>query len=562
MIESQNRFSFFRDYKKEDFVYIIQMLTMTNKARVLKGEMFAFQYNKVNYVGFAEDVYFFAVENGKQCLMIGGERQYIDRVESDTSFFTKIAAVFTSDGRLVRCGKSFYRATEIYHIHMMGGEDDNAALKYLLHSLPLVVEALGKDVYEIEQGDNTLRYVSTNRKIEILFYIRSVEKLVLRKSKKHPDEWRLAAIENDAFEAGKHSAVYKNLKTYRFDAKCEPIMTAKPRVYKSSVLTLDEMSDEEYRAYLAYVLSIINREESLLLRLSYLKSTKIVCNINRGLLKFSHFEAYLPGATLEDWVRKHYFLPDENKIGGYREVSTNEVSKIGEERGVEALLKMGMIEYSRIEFLSGMRRIDLALAMIDALMFVHKMNIVHCDLKPDNIMISEVKGKFSARVIDVNGSRFSSDESPNSKNVGSILFCSPESLEKRVPVFKSDVFSMAIVLAEVFGANFLHIHSMDDVLKLFASKYVFNDLFTNVIGLSEAQKESIKTILGQAVALNLDKRLTLLELREAFLTLSAGCIPVLPVKKKVSVVNAGMFLAVTAEQRLSAGQVSTKKLGF
>ncbi len=403
MKKTENRFSFLSDYRHVDFSYIKQIIALFGKGRILKDEVYPFQYKKVDYVGFAEDVFVVTSENGKQDLMIGGERCYIDTKNTDASFHCNIAAVFTTSGRLMRCDEVVNKKIKMYHVDVAANILQGNALKYLLHSLPLVVQAKNKTFYDIEQGEQYFRHKTPDRQLEVIFYIRSNEKLVLRKSKKCLAEWRIAAIENEPFEGGKHAAVYRNLRTFRFNAQREPMVTTKPRVYKSSILNLEEVSADKYQACHDYVLSEIDREESLLLRLNYLKSSKIHRDVQGRIFKFSHLEAFLPGLMLEKWVQE------------------------------------GMID-----LLSGSRRIELALAIIDALMIVHKRDIIHCDLKPDNILIAEERGKFVARVIDVNASRFSHDRKPNLQNIGSPLFCSPESLEGKVPEFISDVFSIAI----------------------------------------------------------------------------------------------------------------------
>ena len=97
------------------------------------------------------------------------------------------------------------------------------------------------------------------------------------------------------------------------------------------------------------------------------------------------------------------------------------------------------------EYLSNNHTLDLIenfiLQVIKALVAIHKYGLIHCDLKPDNIMI-DVEKKL-VKIIDFG---LSTDLKVCKKKVGSLLYMAPEMLKGQEYSNKIDVYSFGIML--------------------------------------------------------------------------------------------------------------------
>lgn len=88
-----------------------------------------------------------------------------------------------------------------------------------------------------------------------------------------------------------------------------------------------------------------------------------------------------------------------------------------------------------------------ATQLLSAMATAHEHNILHCDLKPSNIMLSDLEdGNYHATVLDF-GMSPSKDEEPKTKTgaqrlVGSIYFMAPEIIESGITSPESDIYSL------------------------------------------------------------------------------------------------------------------------
>lgn len=102
----------------------------------------------------------------------------------------------------------------------------------------------------------------------------------------------------------------------------------------------------------------------------------------------------------------------------------------------------------------------IAKCVCHSLRILHSLNIVHGDLKPDNILIKSTSKAYSAKLIDFDDSYFS-EFPPNKENlVGTPEYYSPEQaayitdedgiINKDTLTLKSDIFTLGIILCEYF----------------------------------------------------------------------------------------------------------------
>jgi serine/threonine-protein kinase len=92
--------------------------------------------------------------------------------------------------------------------------------------------------------------------------------------------------------------------------------------------------------------------------------------------------------------------------------------------------------------------INFSCRLLSALSHIHSKNIVHCDIKPQNIL---VRHDGSIKLVDFGIARMAGKlpELPKNKAVGTVQYVSPEQAEGKPLDHRSDVYSMGIMLYEM-----------------------------------------------------------------------------------------------------------------
>jgi serine/threonine protein kinase len=98
-----------------------------------------------------------------------------------------------------------------------------------------------------------------------------------------------------------------------------------------------------------------------------------------------------------------------------------------------------------------------AMSLVSILGFLHEQNIIHCDLKPDNIVLfqnPQAKTSYKMWLIDMDFSILSDQQAPwhndtNNGYVGTFDYMSPEHILGKTPVKKSDIFTLSLILYEI-----------------------------------------------------------------------------------------------------------------
>lgn len=98
-----------------------------------------------------------------------------------------------------------------------------------------------------------------------------------------------------------------------------------------------------------------------------------------------------------------------------------------------------------------------------SLRIMHSLDIVHGDLKPDNILIKKTPSAFSAKLIDFDDSYFSGKPPKQESLVGTPEYFSPEQaayimdeddeIDGKTLTLKSDIFTLGIILCEYFTGH-------------------------------------------------------------------------------------------------------------
>ena len=115
------------------------------------------------------------------------------------------------------------------------------------------------------------------------------------------------------------------------------------------------------------------------------------------------------------------------------------------------------------------QRLVFARVFMAGLSLLHKVGVVHCDLKPANLQLIEdptIGARFRLKLIDMDFSVLSAKKAPwdgHNGYVGSPGYMSPEHLgaSGQAPGESSDVFTAAIILHELLGGGH-PLHGFDD----------------------------------------------------------------------------------------------------
>jgi serine/threonine protein kinase len=119
-------------------------------------------------------------------------------------------------------------------------------------------------------------------------------------------------------------------------------------------------------------------------------------------------------------------------------------------------------------------RVSIARVMMYGIECLHKVGVVHTDLKPENIFLMPKSGMnqaYVARIIDLDYSIIADKRPPwvsdDDGCVGTEGYMSPEHYQGQIPIPASDVFTCGIMLSELLGQGnpFTKPPVADDVIK-------------------------------------------------------------------------------------------------
>lgn len=92
--------------------------------------------------------------------------------------------------------------------------------------------------------------------------------------------------------------------------------------------------------------------------------------------------------------------------------------------------------------------VELMGQVLDALACAHSMGIVHRDVKPENIMITQPGARPYAKVLDFGIGAFTGDNFPVDDTAGTPAYCAPEQLRGEPPSTRSDLYAWGLLLTE------------------------------------------------------------------------------------------------------------------
>src|SRR5262249_55097542 len=93
-------------------------------------------------------------------------------------------------------------------------------------------------------------------------------------------------------------------------------------------------------------------------------------------------------------------------------------------------------------------QIDLIIQMLQALAYLHRQRILHCDLKPGNVLVNNGEVK----VLDFGLALVAQkkEQKIEERVVGTIAYMSPELLQGGASTVSSDLYSVGVMMYQIF----------------------------------------------------------------------------------------------------------------
>ncbi len=164
----------------------------------------------------------------------------------------------------------------------------------------------------------------------------------------------------------------------------------------------------------------------------------------------------LAPALRADSLYRHRFLEEAERASRFSDAQVAAVYDVLEEQG-EIFLILEYVEGQNLrqrlrQPLSLEEFFQIAIQCTEALVSAHGNGIVHCDIKPENIMLTSA-GKVKILDFGVAKHLPRSDQSSTVDRAGTFAgtpaYMSPEVLMERVPDGRADIFSLGVVFYEV-----------------------------------------------------------------------------------------------------------------
>ena len=137
--------------------------------------------------------------------------------------------------------------------------------------------------------------------------------------------------------------------------------------------------------------------------------------------------------------------------------------ELGEEDG-NALLVTELVEGSTLARLAAAGELcdreigEIGADLCEALDHAHSRGVVHRDIKPQNVQVTETDGEHHAKLMDFGIARLADDSALTRTGdvVGTLAYMSPEQAEGRPAGPEADVYSLALTLYECWSGENPH----------------------------------------------------------------------------------------------------------
>lgn len=113
--------------------------------------------------------------------------------------------------------------------------------------------------------------------------------------------------------------------------------------------------------------------------------------------------------------------------------------------------------FSAAQLVPFMGKIDLAIQLLQALIYLHRQTIIHCDLKPGNVLVVGNQVKVLDFGLALRGET-------QVLTAGTLAYIAPEILNAQPPTIVSDLYSIGVMIYEMFLGR--HPFTPDDIDQL------------------------------------------------------------------------------------------------
>lgn len=137
---------------------------------------------------------------------------------------------------------------------------------------------------------------------------------------------------------------------------------------------------------------------------------------------------------------------------------------------------------------------ELMRQMLSAMAYCHEKGLVHCDLKPENVMFESQANNNLVKIIDFGNSSFIKNEEKLTNKFGTVYYVAPEVLKCSYNE-KCDVWSLGVILYVILSGKppFDGVNDQAILKKVFEGKYSMDG--PNWEGISEDAKDLITKML-------------------------------------------------------------------
>jgi serine/threonine protein kinase len=146
------------------------------------------------------------------------------------------------------------------------------------------------------------------------------------------------------------------------------------------------------------------------------------------------------------------FLREAQTIGSLSHSSIAQLYDVGHDGSGAPFLVMEFVSGINLEQMMAQGPIPFASAAVwaadlaSALAYAHRTGIIHGDVKPSNIRVTETD---QVKLVDFGVARFASQASRSDRILGTPAYLSPEQIEGQKQDGRSDLFSLGVVLYEM-----------------------------------------------------------------------------------------------------------------
>jgi serine/threonine-protein kinase len=211
----------------------------------------------------------------------------------------------------------------------------------------------------------------------------------------------------------------------------------------------------------------------------------------------------------EDKTYREHFFKEAERASGLTGQHVAAIYDVLEEQG-EIFLIMEYVEGETLRQrmqspLTLEEFLDIAVQCADALVSAHSRGIVHCDLKPENIMLTPAK---EVKILDFGVAKhfLRPDQSSTAERPGGLAgtpsYMSPEVLLERPPDGRADIFSLGVVFYEALAGH----HPFQERSFVGTSDRILRESPPAIRTFNPLVPPTLETLVNRMLAKTLDKR--------------------------------------------------------